>query len=255
MKSRHEVRSVGRLLDLLRTIHLRGRLLPMLTEAFAENTCLCAARDVGLAVSDSELQRAANDFRHRRGLTSADQTREWLVRQQLSVLDLEETMERELLIEKFKDHLAAQGAAARFDTLRDRYARVRLRELVVASEGLARELLHRLHEEGADFADLARQHSLAPSREQGGDSGVLLRAELPAPVAEAIFATSPGDTVGPILASGGYHLYHVEQFLPTERDARTQAFIRQELFDAWLRERLAEVKLDLDWLKGHDGPG
>jgi parvulin-like peptidyl-prolyl isomerase len=126
---------------------------------------------------------------------------------------------------------------------------------VVASEGLARELLQQEQEEGADFADLARRHSLAPSRDQGGDLGVVCRAALPTAVAGVAFAAKEGEVAGPLLAEGGYHLYRIEQHLPAELDGPTAALVRQEVFAAWLRQRLAGVPWKLDWLEGPDGGG
>lgn len=231
--------------DLLRTLHRRGRLLPLLNEALAEQLCVSAARDAGLVVTDDELQQAANDFRHRRGLTSADQTSAWLDRQRLSVADFETVLENDLLIQKFQAHLADREVSAHFETHRDRYARVHLRELVVGSEGLARELLQQVTEDGADFADLARRHSLAPSRDQGGDLGVVCRATLPTTLADTVFATREGDTTRPILSDAGYRIFRVEAFLSAEHDGPTRQLIGRAVFDAWLREQLANLHIDL----------
>jgi peptidyl-prolyl cis-trans isomerase C len=237
---------------LLRTLHRRGRLLPLLREAVAEEACVTAAREANLAVTEADLQCAADAFRRRHGLATADSVHAWLTHQALTKADFEAALERDLLVERFKDRLAAEQSAAHLDAHRDRFARAKLRQLVVASDGLAHELLHQARDDGADFADLARRHSLARSREQGGDLGVVCRATLAEQVATAVFAAD-GEFAGPLLAEGGYHLYQVRERLPAELDEPTAAIVRQELFTDWLRQRLASVSLRLDWLEGPNG--
>lgn len=242
--------------SLLAWLHRRGRLVGLLRHAAAEELCVRAARAAGLAASSDELQRAANDFRRRQGLLSAEQTRAWLAAEQLPLEDFEAGLEEGLLVEKFKDHLLVLHGPAHFQANAAAYARASLREMVVPSEGLARELLQQLNEDGADFAELARRHSLAPSRTQGGDLGTLCRIDLPAPAADAVFAAREGQVVGPLLASGGHHLYHVERLLPPDPDCpATRTLVRQAVFEAWLCDRLNGLKSDLTWLKELDGPG
>ena len=60
--------------DFLISLKRRGRLPSLLREALAEKLVLEAARQASLAVSGAELQQAADRFRYRQGLTSADQT-------------------------------------------------------------------------------------------------------------------------------------------------------------------------------------
>jgi len=226
----------------------------MLFDATTEQYCVKAAHDAGLSVSTEELQQAANEFRARRGLSSARHTAEWLARQQLSVLDFEQMLESDLLFGKLKQHLASQRTVPHFNADPPRFARVHLAEVVVGSEGLARELLHQVHEEDAAFDHLARKHSIAPSRDQGGDIGIFIRAAMVAKVADAVFQTPEGSIAGPLLSSMGHVLYHVRKFHPAELDDATRLLIGREVFDAWLRERLVDVKIDLSFLEKADGP-
>src|SRR5262249_29928598 len=134
--------------DLLRWLHQRRRLLPLLREAAAEQFLLREVRAAGLTVFDAELQKAADRFRYRHGLTSAEQTRQWLAREGLTADDFEAGLERELLVEKLKHHLTEPRVGDQFAANRSRYARTQLRQLVVASEGIARELLAQFTDEG-----------------------------------------------------------------------------------------------------------
>jgi parvulin-like peptidyl-prolyl isomerase len=235
--------------DLCRRLHQRRRLVPLLRKAVVEEFLLFQAKQAGLSVSNEELQQAADRFRQRHGLSGAEPTQQWLARESLSVEDFEAGLERDLLIEKLKEHLTHERIAGHFSAHRDRYARARLRQIVVASEGQARELLAQLTDEGAAFADLASRHAGDGPARQTGASHVVQRHALPGAVAAAIFAARPGGVVGPLATPQGFCLFLVEELLPPELDAETTAAIRRELFDAWLGDRLREVQIDLAWLE------
>lgn len=236
--------------DWLVYLKRRGRLLPLLREGSLDNLVARRAADAGLTVTDAELQVAADAFRRRHGLASAADTHAWLSRQHLTVTDFERSLEADLLAEKLKDHVTRGRIDEHFAANRDRHARARLRQIVAASEGTARELLAQVNDEGADFADLARQHSLdGPSRQAGGAVGVVSRRALPAAIAEPVFAARPGSIVGPLPTPQEFCLFLVEELLPPELDDETQAVIRHELFDAWLKDRLRDVRIDLSWLQ------
>lgn len=64
-------------------------------------------------------------------------------------------------------------------------------------------------EGGADFAEMARRHSQDNTAQVGGDLGWFGRGRMVAPFEEAAFNASPGDVVGPVQTSFGYHLIQV----------------------------------------------
>jgi parvulin-like peptidyl-prolyl isomerase len=241
--------------DFLAFLRRQRRLGTFLLQALAEKRVVAAARQAGLSVSPEDLQRAASLLRYRNGLISAEQTRRRLDNQWLSTEDFEQMLEQELLADKLARHLADDRLVGYFEEHRDRYARARLRMLVIAAEGVGRELKAHCEEEGKDFAELAREHSLhGPSRMVGGSIGVLPCYALPAAVAAAVFTAHPGDVVGPLPAEDGFRLFLVEELLPPELDEEARAAIRRELFDAWLGEQMKDVRIDLSWLKtAHDG--
>ena len=132
----------------------------------------------------------------------------------------------------------------------DRLARARLRLLVAPSESLARELKTQITDEGRDFAELVRQHSLhGPSRVAGGSIGTVLRLAFPPETATAIFSARPSETVGPFAANDGFHLYLVEELLPAELNAETEKLLRHELFNNWLREQLQDLQINVACLE------
>jgi len=99
---------------------------------------------------------------------------------------------------------------------------------------------------GADFTELARQHSRDASAKDGGDLGTLKRGELSQDVENAILALKPGELSKPFRSPLGYHVFRLEakEGLDGEGLARIRNQIRDILFrqkydarqEAWLKE-------------------
>lgn len=82
---------------------------------------------------------------------------------------------------------------------------IRCSHILVKSQALADQIVEQL-EEGADFADLARRHSICETRGAGGDLGVIHRGEMPRIFELAAFHLEPGEVSAPIPTRLGFHL-------------------------------------------------
>jgi parvulin-like peptidyl-prolyl isomerase len=236
------------LYDLLHTLKLQGQLTTLIGGAVVEKVIASAAAKEGIRVSDQELQQAANAFRVRRGLNKSGDTQRWLALNRLSPADLEEGLQRDLIRQKLSAKVTQDQVEKYFAQNRAQFDRARLRHIVLDKEEIAQELLTRIHEEGADFSALARQHSHdARTRTSGGDLGTVSRQAMVPDVAAAVFAAKKGQVVGPVKANGAFLLIEVVDILLGQLDAATTTAIQQTLFGKWVGEQVhngtVQVKL------------
>jgi peptidyl-prolyl cis-trans isomerase C len=82
---------------------------------------------------------------------------------------------------------------------------VQCSHILVKDEATANKLLEEI-KGGADFGDLAKQHSSCPSKSKGGDLGKFGKGQMVAPFEQAAFALEPGQTSGPVPTQFGVHL-------------------------------------------------
>jgi len=223
--------------ELLAYLRRQLRLQPLAMEALIEKVLVTGARETDLTIPEDELQKAANRWRRARGLDGAQQTQDALAANGLTPLDLQAMVESDLLISRFKQQLASTGLEQRFEEQKSRFARAQLTRLVSADEALARELLTQVHE-GGDLLELAGRHELTV---QG--PALAYRFHLPAEQAEQIFGAEAGAVAGPFPGSG-FSLVRIDEVLPAELDAVAAEVLGREAVDAWLAERLANLRID-----------
>ena len=68
------------------------------------------------------------------------------------------------------------------------------------------EAIHNKVVAGGSFADLAKEHSSCPSRNQGGDLGFFNRGQMVKPFEDAAYTLQVGELSKPVQTQFGYHL-------------------------------------------------
>lgn len=81
--------------------------------------------------------------------------------------------------------------------------------ILVESEDLAKEIKEKIDNDG-DFAQLAKEYSTCPSKEQGGDLGTFQQGQMVKEFENALLENKIGDIVGPVKTQFGYHIINIK---------------------------------------------
>jgi peptidyl-prolyl cis-trans isomerase C len=172
--------------------------------------------------------------------------------------------ERDLTIEKLQAALTAtltvddrevDAWLARHRDRRELPEEVRASQILVRTEADAIEARRRILG-GAPFGDVAREVSLSPDADRGGDLGYFARGQMPPEFDEAAFSLPRGQLSDVVGSPYGFHLFLVTDRRPgrSRSDAEMRADVRtallaakrEEAFRAWLAEarRKARIKIN-----------
>ena len=116
---------------------------------------------------------------------------------------------------------------------------------------------------GADFAELAKEYSQDPgSAENGGDLGCVGKGETVPSFEKAIFNANEGEIVGPVESEFGYHVIEVTEIRAksTQPLSEVESQIREQLstdeqaekFSTWIQEQ--REQRDVKYLPGYKPP-
>ncbi len=94
---------------------------------------------------------------------------------------------------------------------------VHARHILVKDEQTAKDLIAKL-EKGEDFAKLAKENSIDPSKDNGGDLGYFTKTMMVKEFGDAAFAMKKGEyTKTPVKTQFGYHIIKVEDVRMQEK--------------------------------------
>ncbi len=221
----------------------------ILDQLIEQRLFLAEARRENLGVTPEELRQATD-----RIMTDYAQGEfEALLKsRQMTREDWQDRLRRELLTQKVIRNHVPDSVEIQPDEIQSYYGDhprefvlpevVRARQIVVAGEDKARELLARILD-GEDFAALASAHSLSPDKDQGGDLGFFGKGQMPEEF-DIVFGLAPGKISPIVKTSYGYHIFSIEEkrpaktMTPEEAAERIRSVLIQErrelLFKAWV---------------------
>jgi len=87
-------------------------------------------------------------------------------------------------------------------------SRASARHILVDNESKCQDLKKQI-EDGADFADLAREHSSCPSGQKGGALGEFGPGQMVKEFDEVVFSGDLNTVHGPVKTQFGYHLLEI----------------------------------------------
>lgn len=87
-------------------------------------------------------------------------------------------------------------------------ARANARHILVNTEEKCNELRNNILD-GADFGDVAKEHSVCPSGNQGGELGEFSQGQMVKEFDDIVFSAELNKVHGPVKTQFGYHLIEI----------------------------------------------
>ena len=213
-----------------------------------ENIQLQMANQRGIVIDDETLTEAVNGFARQSQMT-LDEFRESLDQEGNSYRKLREDVRRELQLQRVQRLLVNRRITITDQDLDDLIAspffqemisdEYRVGHILLAVDGSEPETVERAARaadeivaklrDGADFAQMALEHSAASTALEGGDLGWRGAGELPSLFAEQVVAMAPGDTADPVRNSLGFHIVQLLEQRGVSRQRQLQSLVRHIL--------------------------
>lgn len=192
-----------------------------------------AAEEMGLTVTDEELEESI--ARIKEDLGSEEAFVNSLAANNLTEEEFRTLQRQQLLSRKVMDSITADTP--------DEAEQVHARHILVQTREEAESILEQL-ESGADFAQLAKEHSVdETTKDDGGDLGFFPGGFVLPEFEEAAFALKVGERSGVVETPFGYHIIEV-----LERETRPipdeiKEGLRQQKIINWLEAQRAQAEI------------
>jgi len=233
--------------EFLRTLKLTGHFEALLEQFVRDRLALLGARKQGIRVSEAEIQERADQFRRVRGLHRASDTNKYLDAVRISLDEFESFITDSLYQEKMMQKVCSEPAVQGYFKLNSpKFDSIEVSHMVLDSEGKAREMISVLREDPDSFEEMAREHSIANTRDRGGHIGKVLRGSLRADLEAKVFNAAVGDLLGPFASAdrSTFEIFRVNAKLPARLDDDTATEVRRLLREEWLRARAQEHTIE-----------
>jgi parvulin-like peptidyl-prolyl isomerase len=208
-----------------------------------------AAKQQGISVSVAEVQQRVDDIRRVLGLHRAKDALEFLDSLSLSVDDFEQYVTDLVYKDKAFNAVCTDQAVEEYFKLHSpRFDGIELSQILLESEGKAKEMMALLADDPDSFAAMAKDHSLDyETRDNGGVAGKVLRGTLEDEIDAKVFNASKGEVVGPFMIGDGllYEIFRVTDIYPAKLDDSTRVEVQKLLFEEWLEGVTQEFKVEI----------
>ncbi|HKX43560.1 MAG TPA: peptidylprolyl isomerase [Burkholderiaceae bacterium] len=233
--------------EFLRTLRLNGQLAGLIEQFVRDRLAVQAAKKQGIRVSDEEIQERADQFRRVRGLHRAADTNKYLDAMHVTLDEFEAFLAEGLYQEKMLALVCSEQAVqTHFKLNSPKFDSIDVSHIVLDTEGKAKEMMSVLADDPDSFGEMAREHSIAETREQGGLIGKVLRGSLRTDVEAKVFNAAVGELLGPFASADRttFEIFRVDARHPARLDDDTAAEVRRLLREEWLHARAQEHRIE-----------
>lgn len=234
-----------------------------LVQVIDRELALAEAENLVITVTPTEVEEALQEYRRD---YPAGAFEEMLRERGITLDSWQRELTQNLLMEKVVRQAAYTGVtveeeevAAHYQEHRedfDRPEQVRARQIVLSTEAEGQRILGLLRQ-GEPFAEMARQHSLSPDGEQGGDLGFFARGEMPPEFDAVVFSLPVGRLSDLVKSEYGYHIFLVEErrkamrlgldSVQDEIRAELRAEKEDQAYQEWLRKLRVQAAIEVNW--------
>jgi parvulin-like peptidyl-prolyl isomerase len=229
--------------EFVQTLKLTGQFEGLIEQLVRDRITVRGAKKSGIRVSEEEIQERADQFRRVRGLHRASDTNKYLDAMRVSMDEFEAFITDSLYQEKMMQKVCSDQAVQAFFKLNSpKFDSIEVSHIVLDSEGKAKEMMAVLRDDPDSFDEMAREHSIADTRERGGLIGKVLRGSLRTDVEAKVFNAAVGDLLGPFASADRsvFEIFRVNAKHPAKLDDDTATEVRRLLREEWLRARAQE---------------
>ena len=229
--------------EFLLRLRLNGQLAGLIEQFVRDRLTVQTAKKQGIRVSEEELQERADQFRRVRSLHRAADTNKFLDAMHVSLEELEAFLSDGLYQEKMMAQVCSEQAVQTYFKLNSpRFDSIEVSQIVLDAEGKAKEMISVLADDPDSFDEMAREHSIADSRAQGGLIGKVLRGSLRSDVEAKVFNAAVGELLGPFASPDRtvFEIFRVNSRSPARFDDDTDTEVRRLLREEWLHARAQE---------------
>jgi len=229
--------------EFLQTLKLSGQFEGLIEQLVRDRLTVQAAKKQGIRVSEEEIQERADQFRRVRGLHRASDTNKYLDALHVGLDEFEAFLTDGLYQEKMLARVCGEQAVQAYFKLNSpKFDSIEVSHIVLDSEGKAKEMASVLADDPDSFDEMAREHSIADTREHGGVIGKVLRGSLRTDIEAKVFNAAVGDLLGPFASADRtvFEIFRVNAKHPARLDDDTATEVRRLLREEWLRARAQE---------------
>ena len=233
--------------EFLRNLKLSGKFDGLVEQLVTDRLTVLAAKKQGITVPEQEVQDRADQFRRVRSLHRMSDTNKYLDAQRISLDEFETFITDSLVQEKMMQKVCGDAAVEGYFKMNSpRFDSIEVSHIVLDTEGKAKEMIAVLRDDPENFAELAREHSIAESRERAGSLGKVQRGALRSDVEAKLFNAAVGDLLGPFASAdrSAFEVFRLDAKHAARLDDDTTAEVRRLLRDAWLRTQAQEHRVE-----------
>lgn len=233
--------------EFLRNLKLSGKFDGLVEQLVTDRLTVLAAKKQGINVAEQEVQDRADQFRRVRGLHRMSDTNKYLDTLRVSLDEFEAFIADSLLQEKMMQKVCGDAAVQGYFKLNSpRFDSIEVSLIVLDAEGKAKEMMAVLQDDPDSFVEMAREHSIAESRERGGSLGKVQRGSLRSDVEAKLFNATVGDLLGPFASAdrSAFEIFRLNAKQAAQLDDETATEVRRLLREAWLRAQAQEHRVE-----------